>query len=90
MLCFLLIILQWFNEINDPCNGLKDYKFAHVAYSCIYNNYVTSFDLWMSKGGVNTFTLIINYLNEIWILIHVTIGLFEVHETIGLYVVRQL
>ncbi len=50
----------------------------------------TSFDLWMSKGGVNTFTLIINYLNEIWIPIHVIIGLFEVHETIGLYVVRQL
>lgn len=50
----------------------------------------TSFDLWMSKGGVNTFTLIINYLNEIWIPIHFTIGLFEVHETIGLYVARQL
>lgn len=23
VLCFLLIILQWFNEINDPCNGPK-------------------------------------------------------------------
>jgi hypothetical protein len=23
-----------------------------------------SFDLWMSKGGVNTFVLIINYLDE--------------------------
>jgi hypothetical protein len=44
----------------------------------------------MPKGGVNTFTLVINYLNEIWIHVHVIIGLFEVHETIGLYVARQL
>jgi hypothetical protein len=50
----------------------------------------TSLDLWMSKGGVNTFTLVINYLNEIGILVHVTISLFEIHETIGLYVARQL
>jgi hypothetical protein len=25
-----------------------------------------SFDLWMSKGGVDTFALVINYLNESW------------------------
>jgi hypothetical protein len=25
-----------------------------------------SFDLWMSRGGVNTFALVINYLNESW------------------------
>jgi hypothetical protein len=25
----------------------------------------TSFDLWMSKGGVNTFVLVIKYLDEV-------------------------
>ncbi len=25
----------------------------------------TSFDFWMSKGGVNTFVLVINYLDEV-------------------------
>jgi hypothetical protein len=40
-----------------------------------------SFDLWMSRGGVDTFALVINYLNESWMPQHVTIGLFEVHET---------
>ncbi len=40
VLCFLLIVFEWFNERNDPYNGPKDYKFAHVAYSYIYNNYV--------------------------------------------------
>jgi len=43
-----------------------------------------SFDLWMSRGGVDTFALVINCLNEFWMPQHVTIGLFEVHETIGL------
>jgi len=41
----------------------------------------TSFDLLMSKGGVDTFVLVINYLNESWMPQHVTISLFEVHET---------
>jgi hypothetical protein len=48
------------------------------------------FDLWMSKGGVDTFALVINYLNESWMPQHVIIGLFEVHETIRLSMVVQL
>jgi hypothetical protein len=35
----------------------------------------TSFYLWMSKGGVDTFALVINYLDENLIPQHVTIGL---------------
>ncbi len=50
----------------------------------------TSFDLWMFRGSVDTFALVINYLNESWMPQHVTIGLFEVHETIGLFVVGQM
>ncbi len=50
----------------------------------------TSFDLWMSKGSMDTFALVINYLNEFWMPQHVTIGLFELHETIGLSMVVQL
>jgi hypothetical protein len=32
---------------------------------------------------VDTFALVINFLNEYWNLIHVIVGLFEVDETIG-------
>jgi hypothetical protein len=46
-----------------------------------------NFDLWMSRCGVDTFALAINYLNDYWIPQHVTIDLFEVHETIRLSVV---
>jgi hypothetical protein len=46
-----------------------------------------NFDLWMSRGGMDTFALVINYLNGFWMPQHVTIGLFEVHEIIGLSMV---
>jgi hypothetical protein len=35
----------------------------------------------MSRGGINTFALVINYLNETWTLKHVIVKLFEMHET---------
>jgi hypothetical protein len=42
----------------------------------------TSFDLWMSCNNVDTFTLVIKFLNDICAPIHVVVGLFEVNETI--------
>jgi hypothetical protein len=44
----------------------------------------------MSKSGMDTLALVINYLNESWMPQHVTINLFEVHETIGLSMASQL
>ncbi len=49
-----------------------------------------SFDLWMSKGGMDTFALVINYLNESQMPHHVTICLFEVHDTTRLSMAGQL
>jgi hypothetical protein len=43
----------------------------------------------MSKGSMKTFALVINYLNDSWNLMHVTIGLFKVHETMRLSMARQ-
>jgi hypothetical protein len=37
----------------------------------------------MSRGGIDTFTLVIDYLDEDWTPRHVLINLFEVHETIS-------
>ncbi len=50
----------------------------------------TSFDLWMLRGGVDTFTLVINCLIEVWELMHVIVGLLKVNETTNLYVAQQL
>ncbi len=42
-----------------------------------------SFDLWMFKGDLDTFSLVMNFLNESWNPIHVNVGLFEVNELNG-------
>jgi hypothetical protein len=44
----------------------------------------------MSKGGMDTFSLVINYLNDFWTPMHVTIGLLKVHEIRWFSMVRQL
>jgi hypothetical protein len=41
------------------------------------------FDFLMSMGGMDTFALVINYLDETWTPMHVIMGLFEVHKTVG-------
>ncbi len=40
-----------------------------------------SFDLWMFRGGVDTFALVINFLNDNWVPMHIIVGLFEMNET---------
>ncbi len=42
-----------------------------------------SFDLWMFKGDLDMFSLVINFLNEFWNPMHVTVGLFEMNEING-------
>jgi hypothetical protein len=37
----------------------------------------------MSIGGMDTFTMVTNYLDETWTLMHVIMGLFEVHKIIS-------
>jgi hypothetical protein len=44
----------------------------------------------MSICGVNTFVLVINYLDESWIQWHVTIGLFEIQKINGSAMALQL
>jgi hypothetical protein len=58
--------------------------------SCLCNVIFASFDLWMFHNGVDIFYLIINFLNETRVPMHVNVGLFEVNETIQQYMVVQL
>jgi len=42
------------------------------------------------RGGVETFTLVINYLIEIWELMYAIVGLSKVNETTNLCMAQQL
>ncbi len=49
-----------------------------------------SFDLWMSCDNVDTFALVINFLNDNWVPMHVIFELFEVNEIIKQSMAIQL
>jgi hypothetical protein len=42
--------------------------------SCVITT--TFSDLWTSKFGHDTFVFVINFINSLWVLCHVTMGLF--------------
>jgi len=44
----------------------------------------------LCRGGIGTFSLVINYLFETWEPMHGTIGLFEVNETTNSCMAQQL
>jgi type IV secretory pathway VirB6-like protein len=49
-----------------------------------------SFNLWMPRGNVDMFVLVINFLREAWVFMHVIVGLFDVNDMIGISMVVQL
>jgi hypothetical protein len=50
---------------------------------------ITTFNLWMSQRGFDMFALVVNYINKKWELCHVTMTIFEVHETLGIAMAIQ-
>lgn len=49
-----------------------------------------TFDLWMSRVGFDTFTLVVNFISRDWKPCHVTIGLFEAMDTRGDSLAQQM
>jgi len=60
--------LCYFCKGSVAYNGHKNYTITCVARACYglveSTTLLVSFDLWMSRGGVDTFALVINCLNE--------------------------
>ncbi len=67
---------KFLNDLLPTITKWEKEKFTSSTFeSC--NMCIVFFDLWMSRGGVDTFVLIIHFLNDKWKLYHVTIGFFE-------------
>jgi hypothetical protein len=54
-----------------------DHVLSNLAFAIMV---FASFDLWMSHGGVNTFALVINFLSDTKVPIHVTTMGFRFSE----------
>ncbi len=69
----------------------KETMDLHVLPNFAYvTTMVTSFDLWIFKCRVDTFALVINFVNESWTPMHVIVDYYEMHDTTRLSMARQL
>jgi hypothetical protein len=48
-----------------------------------YHSCIISFDLWMSRAGMDTFVMIVHFLSVQLEPCHITVGFFEVANIIG-------
>ncbi len=50
----------------------------------------TIFDLWMSRLGYDTFTLVINFIHQSLVPCHIIVGLFETPNTSNATLAKQM
>jgi hypothetical protein len=50
----------------------------------------TMFGLWMSRLNYDTFSLVINFINQSWVPCHIIVGLFEVLNLFGVTFIEQV
>jgi hypothetical protein len=76
------------SSICHPCicfQVFRTMEFLQPLESCVIA--MTSFDLWMSKFGHNTFVIVINFIKSQWVPCHVIMAFFETTNTIGITMV---
>jgi hypothetical protein len=70
---------------------VENTKLSYVLPALAYcYSITTSFDLWMSKGAYDIFSLVINFLGVKWQLKHIIIRLFEASNTFGHTLAKDL
>jgi hypothetical protein len=67
-----------------PCMMKHTFEKFVLPYVNGVISVITTFDLWMNKGQLDIFALVINFLTLDWESKCVTIGLFEENNTIGI------
>lgn len=67
--------------------AMDQHVLSNLAYITIM---LISFVLWMCCSGVDTLVLVINFLSDTWVPMHIVVGFFDVDETIGQSMVVQL
>jgi hypothetical protein len=48
------------------------------------------FNLWMSRIGISTFVLVINFIDDDWVPCHVIIGMFKTPNTFRVALAKQV
>jgi hypothetical protein len=72
----------------DMVEKTRDICVIPTLTSCIICT--CSFDLWMFCVDFDTFIIVVSFINISWEPYHVTIGIFKVHNTIGVTITNQV
>jgi hypothetical protein len=56
--------------------------------SCVI--YIAIFYLWMSHARHDIFAMVVIFINDVWEPIHVTMGIFEMHNTLNATMVAHI
>jgi hypothetical protein len=68
-------------QIHAMLAETMDHYVLPLISSCQSAN--ITFNLWMSRTSWDTFVLVVNFIDDCWVLRHVTVGLFEAQDTSG-------
>jgi hypothetical protein len=66
---------------NDMLEEVKDKRAIPTFASCV--TCTCSFNLWMFLVDFDTFVMVVKFINTSWEPTHVTIGIFEIHNIVG-------
>jgi hypothetical protein len=65
--------------VKDHILSLLAETMEYYALPTLVNYTIVNvtFDLWTNRTRIDTFSLVINFIDDVWVPRHVTIGLFE-------------
>jgi hypothetical protein len=69
------------------CKTMEVYMFPTIGQCAIVT---TTFDLWMSRLGYDTFALVINFIYQSLVPCHIIVGLFETPDTSNASLAKQM
>jgi hypothetical protein len=87
--CYVSILTS-ISDRNIP-NIVEKTKERYVLLplaSCV--TCTTSFDLWMFRGGHDTFSMVVSFINNLWKHTYVTVGIFEMHNIADVAMANQV
>jgi hypothetical protein len=78
-----MVIKMFFNMVEKTRQNYLISFTSYITCAC-------SFDLWMSCVGFHTFVIVVSFINVSWEPCHVTIGIFEIHNTTNATIANQV
>ncbi len=61
-----------------------------ICFLALWITYIVSFDLWIFCARHDTFAMVVNFINDEWELVHITMGILEVQNIVGEAMVAQV